>query len=679
MTALYRGIMTLAVPLARGYFWWRGRKASAYRERWSERVGRGDYPPQSRDGILIHCVSVGETVAARALIEQVIATYPSLPITLTSMTPTADNLARKMFGDKVMYRYLPVDQNHAVKRFIDALQPRAILILETELWPNLLAYAQHRDIPVILLNARLSERSARGYQRWGKLIGPVWQRLSFVATQDQATLERMQALGLAKNAGAVLGNLKLDAQVPDLIQQQGLNLRQQQNRFIWVAASTHAGEDELILAAHKQLLQQRPGSLLIIVPRHPERFEAVYELAQATQLRVQRRSQHEQLDTDTDILVGDTMGELLLWYAAADVAFIGGSLIERGGHNPLEAIAANTAVLSGPHVFNFETLYQRLDAVQSVSWVTDADTLSQALGRFEPTQAQQSVQRAREEFAQDYGATQRMFELVQNYLPVPKNEPHNVPLRTMKMIKTTELSTSHQIWFDSDFFSELSAEQFKPEYWQQHDAVVGAATGRAKAFFIQHGPHQILLRHYYRGGLVGKFNTDRFKREPIVHSRAMAEFALLLKLRELELPVPRPVAAHFEAAPVWGYRADIMVEVIPGAVDIFKRLSEAKIEAPEWQKLGIAIAELHKAGVYHSDLNCHNLMLDQAGKAWIVDFDKCGFKAEGDWREKNLERLLRSFRKENEKASAKALTFAWDEECDWPLLVEAYRSHIKAG
>ena len=236
------------------------------------------------------------------------------------------------------------------------------------------------------------------------------------------------------------------------------------------------------------------------------------------------------------------------------------------------------------------------------------------------------------------------------------------------MIKT-EQSPQGLIRYDSDIFETIEDKHFTAQYWQQQKSIAGNSTGRATVWFIQQGDLGLLLRHYYRGGLVGKINKDRFLREPAEKSRAIHEFDLLLKLREIGLPVPRPVAARMEKTAVFSYKADILVEVIPGAVDVFRLLREKKLSAELWQKLGSVIKELHDTGVYHSDLNCHNLMLDDKDKAWIVDFDKCDFRESGDWKEANIQRLLRSLRKEKEKNE----TFYWKESRDWPELLTGYR------
>lgn len=672
MTISYRALITLLTPLIFIYLWLRGRRAPHYRQRWRERLALQSVPVQARDGIVIHCVSVGETVAARALIEAILQHYPQLPITLTAMTPTAAELARKLFGDRVHHCYLPIDTHAAMRRFIDKFAPRCLIILETELWPNLLSHAKNYGSKVIVVNARLSAKSLKTYQRFNWLLGSIWSALDLVICQNSDTERRFRELGVQQQHTLVRGNLKFDCQVPTSTINAAKMWRTELGRPIIVAASTHQGEDEIILAAFEQIVSEIPTALLIIVPRHPERFSQVAELAQQHFKMLTRSSGAPVAPTD-QVLIGDTMGELLFWYAAADLAFVGGSLINRGGHNPLEPIAAKTPILSGRHVFNFQQLYDRLHEVNGVRYVADAQQLSAASLQLlqQPMQGQSMVAAASNEFSNEQGATAQVLADIQLLFPVLENRL----ARTLKMIKTCSPTPATEIWFDDSLAAAVNNDYFEPNYWRKHDKIIGSATGRASAWFIQHEPQDMLLRHYYRGGLVGKFNRDRFAREAIITSRAMAEFALLLQLRELDLPVPQPIAARYQRASFWGYRADILVAVIADAQDLFKVLCQRQLTPAQWCLVGATIRRLHQCGVYHSDLNCHNLMLDNADKVWIVDFDKCGFRSAGQWQQANLQRLLRSLLKEQAKAESAEQLFHWQQTTDWPELMRGYQGN----
>lgn len=670
MTFSYRALIALLTPMIFVYLWIRGARAPEYRQRWRERLALQQIPAQARDGIVIHCVSVGETVAARGLIEAILHRYPQLPITLTAMTPTAAELARQLFSDRVYHYYLPLDTRAAMRRFLDKLAPRCLIILETELWPNLLAEAERRIVQVMVINARLSAKSFESYQRFSWLLGPIWSTLDLVVCQHVDTERRFHALGVNRDCTVVRGNLKFDCQVPAATLTSAKQWRAEQHRPIIVAASTHQGEDSLILESFAAVIKAFPEALLILVPRHPERFREVTLLAQQRFATVTRSSE-QSVVASHQVLIGDTMGELMFWYATADIAFIGGSLITRGGHNPLEPIATKTPIISGRHVFNFQQLYDRLQDVNGVRFVDDVEQLAQQIVQLlsNPVQGQTMAASAAEEFATEHGATARVMDDIQTFLPASTNSS----ARTLTMIQTLNPQSGTEIWFDDSLATAVTDEFFDPSYWHKHDKVIGFATGRANAWFIAHQPHNMLLRHYYRGGLVGKFNRDRFAREAIFKSRAMAEFALLLKLRELDLPVPQPIAARYQKASVWGYRADILVAVIADSQDLFKVLLQRPMSVAEWRRVGATIRQLHQAGVYHSDLNCHNVMLDQAGKVWIVDFDKCGFRAKGEWQQANLQRLLRSLLKEQSKAEQGQQSFHWQQTTDWPELMHGYQ------
>ena len=672
MTVSYRVLIRLLLPLVFVYLWLRGRKAPAYRRRWGERLALQSIPVQARDGIIIHCVSVGETIAAKSLIELLLQRYPHLPITLTSMTPTAAAIAEKLFGQQVFHYYLPLDTPGAMRRFLSQLTPRLILLLETEIWPCLLRQAANQRIPVAVVNARMSERSLSSYRKYAWLVGPVWRHITWLAAQTKASQERFVALGCEADKVAVRGNLKHDFQVSPELSEQAKVWRDQLKRPIVLAASTHEGEDEQVLEAFRLLLHDFPQALLILVPRHPERFDAVATQILKNGFNLVRRTDGDRVTAVHQVFLGDSMGELLLWYSIADVAWVGGSLIERGGHNPLEPVATKTPVLSGPHVFNFQEIYDRLQQADAVKMIHDANELARAWKKvLEDSQYRQRlVHNATDVFAQDQGATAAIFEDLAAML---KNNSGGEIARTFKMIATEQPDKDTTIWFDPQLAENCSDAWFEPAHWQNLNKIKGSATGRNTAWFIDAGNTGLLLRHYYRGGLVGKLNKDRFKREAIAASRAMAEFALLLKLRELQLPVPRPAAARYQRASGWGYRADILVEVIPNAQDVYKLLGQRSLEDSEWQALGQAVRLLHQHGVFHSDLNCHNLMLDAQGKAWVVDFDKCEMREQSsDWQQANLQRLLRSLRKEHGKAEAANQPFHWREAVDWPKLIDAY-------
>ncbi len=390
--ALYSLLLHLALPLLAGRLAWRAWRAPAYSRRIGERFAVG-LPAFKPGGIWVHAVSVGESIAAAPLIRALLARYPDLPITITCMTPTGSERIQALFGGRIQHCYLPYDLPWAAARFLDRVQPCLALVMETELWPNHIHQCAQRGIPVALANARLSERSARGYARFAKLTAPMLAQLSLVAVQTAAEAERFRKLGAFDACVEVTGSIKFDLSIEPELLQRAAGLREQwqvTQRPIWIAASTHAGEDEIVLAAHRQLLEQWPEALLILVPRHPERFASVFELCRQQGFSTRRRSSGEPLVASDQVLLGDTMGELLLLYALADIAFVGGSLVANGGHNLLEPAALGLPVLSGQHLFNFLEIAAKLRDAGALIEVTDARALAESVAMLwrEPGQAE---------------------------------------------------------------------------------------------------------------------------------------------------------------------------------------------------------------------------------------------------------------------------------------------------
>lgn len=417
---LYTLLLHLALPLIALRLALRARKAPAYARRIHERFALG-LPPMKPGGIWVHAVSVGESIAAAPMIRALQANYPELPITVTCMTPTGSERIQALFGDSVQHCYLPYDLPWAAARFINRVQPRLAVVMETELWPNHIHQCAKRGIPVALANARLSERSARGYARFGKLTAPMLAELSLIAVQTQAEAERFLDLGARPECVEVTGSIKFDLKIDAELLQRADALRQQwqaTTRPIWIAASTHAGEDEIILAAHHQLLKSRPDALLILVPRHPERFNAVHNLCMNQSLTTRRRSTGEAVQTSDQVLLGDTMGELLFLYALADIAFVGGSLVANGGHNLLEPAALGKPVLSGPHLFNFLEIAAQLREAGALNEVENAGQLADKVATLlnEPSEMQRMSQAGLSVLKANQGALQRLLEGLQRLL-----------------------------------------------------------------------------------------------------------------------------------------------------------------------------------------------------------------------------------------------------------------------
>lgn len=415
----YTLLYYLLLPIVFLRLWLRGRRAPLYRERWGERLGFFKAPERGK-GLWVHSVSVGETIAAAPLIRQIQQAYPDLPITITTMTPTGSERVKALFGESVFHVYVPYDTPGAVERFLRRVEPSVALIMETELWPNLVHHCARQRIPVLIANARLSERSARGYGRFARLTRDMLGSIEAIAAQGEDDGQRFMALGLAREKLHVTGSVKFDIQVTDDLRAEGKSLREQwgAQRPVWIAASTHQGEDEQVLEAFRVIMKAHPDALLVLVPRHPERFSSVATLCSEQGFESVLRSSHEVVTPATQVLVGDTMGEMMLLFAASDVAFVGGSLVPTGGHNFLEPAALGMPILSGPHVFNFTDISQMLVSAGGMVQVNAADQLGQQVIEWfdDDAQLERVGEAARLVVASNRGAQQRLFELIAPYL-----------------------------------------------------------------------------------------------------------------------------------------------------------------------------------------------------------------------------------------------------------------------
>ena len=372
---VYTILFYLALPLVFLRLLWRSRHQADYRQRWNERLGFG---PKAEKSIWIHAASVGETLAAIPMVKTLQKKYPTIPLIITNMTITGGARVRAAFGDSVLQAYIPYDLPGAAARFIDRCNPVIAIIMETELWPNIFFQCRKKQVPVLVANARLSEKSASGYRRIASMTKEMLKSVHTLAVQTQVEAKRFIDLGLEPSKVQVSGSIKFDIEIPAELAEKTKTLRRElgEERFIWIAASTHATEEEIILAAHKRILEEgSPQTLLILVPRHPQRFDEMAKFS-SQQFKTARRSKNEACTADSQVYLGDTMGELLLLYSVSDIAFVAGSFAPVGGHNILEAAVLGKPVMTGPVLFNFAEISEHLIRAGSMLKVNNADELA---------------------------------------------------------------------------------------------------------------------------------------------------------------------------------------------------------------------------------------------------------------------------------------------------------------
>lgn len=417
MRALYTALLYLIVPLALLRLCWRGFQMRDYWHRWGERFGFGAAPEQPV-AVWVHAVSVGEALAAMPLIHALIQQHGAGQVLVTTTTPTGSARVRAALGDQVRHVYAPYDLPGAVRRLLDRLQPQRVVVMETELWPNLFAALKQRGIPLHIVNGRLSPRSFAGYSKVRGFASEVLSACSGILAQSPGDAARFRALGADPNRVHPVGNIKFDQALPDEQIQGGERLRAQIGPApVWLAASTHEGEDTQVLDAHQQLLRDQPDARLILVPRHPQRFDAVALLIERRGLPLQRRSrwQADSALPGGAVLLGDSMGEMFLYLAAADQVFVGGSLVPVGGHNVLEPAALGRPVLHGPHMHNFEAARDLLLAAKAAVEVANATALADALSRncADPTKALDMGRNGQQAVEANRGTLQRILAHLQ--------------------------------------------------------------------------------------------------------------------------------------------------------------------------------------------------------------------------------------------------------------------------
>ncbi len=421
MRILYSLVLYLSAPLALLNLLLRGVKNRAYLERIPERFGRIPVLESARPVIWVHAVSVGEVQASSALVKRLLSVYPHCQVLMTTITPTGAAQVGSVFAGAVQHRYLPYDLPHGICRFLRRINPQLLIILETEIWPNLLYYCRRRGVPAILVNARLSPASYRAYLRFKRLSASAVQLLSHIAAQSAADAGRFLALGADPANVSVAGNLKFDIEADNDVAGKAQALRREiaAGRPVWIAASTHEGEEEQVLDAFRHVAETLADCLLVIAPRHPERFNKVYNLCRRRGLDVVRHTGAAgAAPRDTNIYLLDTLGELSLFYACADVAFIGGSLVPAGGHNVLEAARLGVPLISGKHTGNFAEIMGLFKTADAITIVADCAQLAAAVIRLlqDDELRQTCGERGQRLVQQNQGAIDSVMALLEGYL-----------------------------------------------------------------------------------------------------------------------------------------------------------------------------------------------------------------------------------------------------------------------
>ena len=422
---LYSAIHYLALPYIFLRLAWRGHRDPGYWERWGERFGR--IPPLSGDQqtLWVHAVSVGEVQAAVPLVRALLAGGRDLRIVVTTTTPTGHERVQQALGNSVLHRYAPYDLPGAVRRFLERVRPQLVIIMETELWPNILHQCSRRRIPVLLANARLSEQSAASYRRVATTAGKMLASIGCIAAQTRQDAARLISLGARADRVRVTGNTKFDVRLPASLSEEAQVLRRcfGVDRGVWIAASTHDGEEQQVLQAFEQVRKAMPDSLLVLVPRHPARAASVAALVRKFGHVTAMRSESPVSCADASVFIGDTMGELPLFYAASDVAFVGGSLVREGGHNMLEPAALGIPVVFGPYVHDVAEISERLLEVAAGRRVNDKDELATAVVEYMHDANLRHVagQRGREFVKENRGALDLVMELVDGIIAPAKS------------------------------------------------------------------------------------------------------------------------------------------------------------------------------------------------------------------------------------------------------------------
>ncbi|MEC7875540.1 MAG: lipid IV(A) 3-deoxy-D-manno-octulosonic acid transferase [Pseudomonadota bacterium] len=395
-------------------------KYPSYRKKWYERFGFINWKESSKPIIWIHAVSIGEVNATRPIVNLLLKKYPHYQIIITTVTPTGAKTVVQQYKSNVFHFYLPYDIPYCVKKFIRTINPCILITMETEIWPNLYQICHQSEIPILIVNARLSQKSMSGYQLFSGLIVNTLKLVDKVAAQTQADADRFITLGVSNKDISVVGNLKFDIDIPQSIKEEAEPLRHDfsVSRPIWMAASTHDGEEEIILNAHKSILSTHPDAILILAPRHPDRADKIFTICKKMGLHTIRRTEQESFSDQHNVFLLDTLGELQLYYAASEIAFVGGSLVNTGGQNMLEPAALNLPLITGPYTYNFLEVRNLLLESEALIVVSNSLGLSEKVIELigDANLRHSMGERARAVVLANRGSSERVITMIKPYL-----------------------------------------------------------------------------------------------------------------------------------------------------------------------------------------------------------------------------------------------------------------------
>ncbi len=419
MRYFYTLILYFTLPWVLLRLWRKGAHVPGYRHNWKERFGIGGVE-SVQPVVWFHAVSVGEVRAAEPLVRAVLKRHPGLSVLVTTTTPAGRDTVQQLFRGEVSCHYLPYDLSASVKRFLCVIKPVIVIIMETEIWPNLYYQLEQSGIPLLLVNARLSQKSLRGYLKMSALSRPAVRSIRHIAAQSEQDAQHFQRLGASTAQLSVMGNLKFEMQLPDDFPARTRALKDclGPDRCVWVAGSTHEGEDAQLLAAHRRVLESCTGALLVIAPRHPERASEIAALCRKSGIDFRLSTGTTSLAGDVPVLIVDTLGELVYFYGVALAAFVGGSLVSAGGHNPVEAILAGAPVITGPNTDNFRNVYQDMIHSSAARMIDTENALADLICEwFRDEEQRKAVVEAGSRLVEkNRGALQHCLQLLENTL-----------------------------------------------------------------------------------------------------------------------------------------------------------------------------------------------------------------------------------------------------------------------